>query len=202
MDINERILDTSRRVFAKNGYKNVKTDALAKEIGISKRTLYEYYDSKEAIFTAVVENDIEDTKVKMSEIIRRMENDTIDFIEELKNIWDIVCDKTREYTTIFYSDMQKYTPGLWDRMEVFKDELIKRDFYLITSIGVKKGCFRNDINEHVAFLMYYHSVRNIMTPDVLSNLPLTAQDVLGNIYEIMFMGILTEEARVKYLAVL
>src|SRR5260221_11890453 len=48
----ERILDTAGRLFYRQGIRAVGVDTIAAEIGISKRTLYNYFPSKDALIAA------------------------------------------------------------------------------------------------------------------------------------------------------
>jgi AcrR family transcriptional regulator len=48
----ERILDTADRLFYRQGVRAVGVDTIAAEIGISKRTLYNYFPSKDALIAA------------------------------------------------------------------------------------------------------------------------------------------------------
>src|ERR1700709_127446 len=50
--MHERILDTAGRLFYGQGIRAVGVDTIAAEIGISKRTLYNYFPSKDALITA------------------------------------------------------------------------------------------------------------------------------------------------------
>ncbi|MBD0354642.1 MAG: helix-turn-helix transcriptional regulator, partial [Rubrobacteraceae bacterium] len=46
----DQILDGARRVFLRDGFAGASTDDIAAEAGVSKRTLYAYYPSKEDLF--------------------------------------------------------------------------------------------------------------------------------------------------------
>lgn len=50
----EQMLEGARRVFLREGFAAASTDTLAREAGVSKRTLYAYYPSKEELFVDVV----------------------------------------------------------------------------------------------------------------------------------------------------
>lgn len=50
----EQVLEGGRRVFLREGFAAASTDILAREAGVSKRTLYAYYPSKEELFVDVV----------------------------------------------------------------------------------------------------------------------------------------------------
>jgi AcrR family transcriptional regulator len=49
-----RILDAARKVFAETGYSGATMDGVAVEAGLSKPTLYQYFESKEALFEAMM----------------------------------------------------------------------------------------------------------------------------------------------------
>src|ERR1700751_4002906 len=51
-DMNERILRTADRLFYLKGIRAIGVDPIAAEIGISKRTLYNYFPSKDALIAA------------------------------------------------------------------------------------------------------------------------------------------------------
>ena len=51
----DRILSTTDRLFYRQGIRAVGVDTVAAEIGISKRTLYKYFPSKDALVTAYLE---------------------------------------------------------------------------------------------------------------------------------------------------
>ena len=51
----ERILDSAAKVFAQYGYRLASMELVAQECGLSRQALYHHFDSKEALFRAVVE---------------------------------------------------------------------------------------------------------------------------------------------------
>src|SRR3981189_2721402 len=51
-DMNERILETADRLFYLRGIRAVGVDTIAAEIGISKRTLYNHFPSKDKLISA------------------------------------------------------------------------------------------------------------------------------------------------------
>lgn len=69
----EQILEGARRVFVKDGFAAASTDAIAAEAGVSKRTLYSYYPSKEDLFADVLRRlTIENPQTRVLESIRGM----------------------------------------------------------------------------------------------------------------------------------
>lgn len=51
-----QILKMAQKLFVKQGYTEVSMDALAQAVPVSKRTLYNHFRDKKALFTAVMQN--------------------------------------------------------------------------------------------------------------------------------------------------
>ncbi|MGL5317339.1 MAG: TetR/AcrR family transcriptional regulator, partial [Bacteroidales bacterium] len=54
MEIKDRIIEVSFEQFALNGIKSVTMDEIARNMGISKRTLYENFKDKESLVRACI----------------------------------------------------------------------------------------------------------------------------------------------------
>jgi TetR/AcrR family transcriptional repressor of mexJK operon len=70
----DQILAGARRVFVRDGFAAASTDAIAAEAGVSKRTLYAYYPSKEDLFVDVLRKlTIENPQTRVLESLRLAE---------------------------------------------------------------------------------------------------------------------------------
>ncbi len=69
----DQILDGARRVFLRDGFAGASTDDIAAEAGVSKRTLYAYYPSKEDLFVGVLsELTLENPQIRALESMEGM----------------------------------------------------------------------------------------------------------------------------------
>ena len=69
----DQILDGARRVFLRDGFAATSTDAIAEEAGVSKRTLYAYYPSKEDLFVDVLSKlTLENPQIRALESMEEM----------------------------------------------------------------------------------------------------------------------------------
>jgi AcrR family transcriptional regulator len=62
-EIEERILETADRLFYRQGIRAIGVDTVADEIGISKRTLYNHYPSKDALIAAYLSRRVVELEV-------------------------------------------------------------------------------------------------------------------------------------------
>jgi TetR/AcrR family transcriptional repressor of mexJK operon len=70
----EQVLEGARRVFLREGFAASSTDAIAREAGVSKRTLYSYYPSKEDLFAEVLRAlTVENPRTRVLDFVRGAE---------------------------------------------------------------------------------------------------------------------------------
>ena len=64
----QKIVDVARQLFAKNGLENTTMNDIATASGKGRRTLYTYFKSKEDVYYAVIESELERPSDKMDEV--------------------------------------------------------------------------------------------------------------------------------------
>ena len=61
-----KLVDVARQLFAKNGLENTTMNDIARASGKGRRTLYTYFKSKEDVYYAVIESELERLSDKMT----------------------------------------------------------------------------------------------------------------------------------------
>ena len=64
----QKLVDVARQLFAKNGLENTTMNDIAVASGKGRRTLYTYFKSKEDVYYAVIESELERLSDKMDEV--------------------------------------------------------------------------------------------------------------------------------------
>ena len=67
----QKLVDVARQLFAKNGLENTTMNDIAIQSGKGRRTLYTYFKSKEEIYYAVIEGELERLSDKLDEVAAR-----------------------------------------------------------------------------------------------------------------------------------
>ncbi len=197
--VRQRIIEKAKQDFAKYGFSGVKTDALASDLGMSKRTLYSFFSSKKELLSEVINSAAGEMKQKMSAVVKQLDKPDSDFIETLKEIWDIISSHSQTFTKEFFEDLKKYAPEQWKKIEDLRIKQLKSNFTKIHNIGVKKGYVKPDIDKEIFYLLYHFSINNILSPEIVSETPLTTKRVFENIIDVLLTGSLTEKGRSEYL---
>lgn len=197
IEIKERIFIKAEEIFFQYGYTRVRMDEIAEGLGISKKTLYKYFDSKEDLLRAIVET----LKIRIKtncDII--CDDNKIDFIEKLKKLMNYIARQSSKLRGPLPQDLQKNFPEIWISIDEYRKKEAFTKFSELINEGVRKGAFRSDIDQQIIVLMYVNAISGVLTPEILAQLPFTGDQVFETIIKIMFEGIFTDEGREKYIS--
>ncbi len=195
IELKERILGAAREYFFTNGFSKVTMEEFAHSMGMSKKTIYKFFESKDDLVKAI-------TREKLASIHSRCElfrNDaSIEFIDRIKTTITYLTTEMQKMKPQFYIDVQRTMPDLWREVDNFRNEKVSNDFSVMVQQGVDLGIFRSDVNVQVFVLMYAAAIRSIINPEVLTNLPLNLSQAYQAAVTIFFEGMMTDEGRAKY----
>jgi AcrR family transcriptional regulator len=193
--VRDQILIKAQEEFFAHGFSRVTTDELASALGISKKTLYQHFSSKEEIVREAslrMRNEIATTVAAI------VDDPQQDFVEKLRGVMTIIGAKVSRMRRPFFEDLQKKAPELWKEMEEFRREKIFSVIGGLIRQGSRKGMLRKDVNPDLFVLMFLTLVQNMINPEVLSQLPFSAAEVFRTFITVMLEGILTDEARDRF----
>ncbi len=189
-----RILEVSREHFFRLGFSKVTMSEIATELGMSKKTLYEYFPSKEELLSEVILAMQNDIRTKIDPLIADTE---MNFVKKLKLLLSYGGEFHAQFSNYFMMDLQKNAPQVWKACDDFRMERMRANLEKLVKEGVAKGVFRNDLNEQVLVLMYGGLIQHLVTPQMLAQLPVSMKQLFETIITVLFEGILTEEARLN-----
>jgi AcrR family transcriptional regulator len=193
--VRDQILIKAQEEFFAHGFSRVTTDELASALGISKKTLYQHFSSKEEIVREASLRVRDDISATVAAIVDDPETD---FVEKLRGVMTVIGSKVSRMRRPFFEDMQKKAPELWKEMEEFRREKIFTVIGGLIRQGGRRGMLRKDVNPDLFVLMFLTLVQNMINPEVLSQLPFSAAEVFRTFITVMLEGILTDEARDRY----
>ncbi|MCT4560930.1 MAG: TetR/AcrR family transcriptional regulator [Crocinitomicaceae bacterium] len=150
MEKREEILIGATNVFMSYGIKSVTMDDLARELGISKKTIYLYFKDKNDLIESILNEHLSKDQNRCIEVREDAEN----AIESFYKVISMVMENMgRIHPSVFY-DLQKYHPKAWVKVEehqtVFVREVIRRNI----ERGRQEGMYRADFDAEILAQMY------------------------------------------------
>ncbi len=195
LEIKNRILEAARENFFANGFSKVTMEEFAQSMGMSKKTIYKFFESKDEIVKAITHEKLKKVHDTCEGI--RVDN-TKEFIDRIKATTTYITREMQQMKPQFYLDVQRTMPELWKEVDTFRHEKVMSDFGKMVKQGVELGIFRSDVNADVFVLMYATAMQNIINPEVLSQLPINISQAYTAAVNVFFEGMFTAEGREKY----
>ena len=152
----EEIVKRALNDFMQYGFKTFTMDDLANKMGMSKKTLYEHFPSKQDLVDACLDYALEMSCTNVTTFVQG-EGSVIENVyrnqKKVQEVFNINSDRP-------IWELQKYYPKTYERME---SEFDKSDALFIDKLlekGWKEGLFRKDINVDF-YKIFYTSVQRL-----------------------------------------
>ena len=163
METQERILEKAHELFMMYGIRSVSMDEIAAHLGISKKTIYQFYADKDALVEGVIDIemnngtcDCENNKVKSENAIHEVYLGDECFDDMLK-----VMNPSVMY------DLEKYHPKAHKKVSEYRNKFLYEAVKENLERGIAEGVFRDDINTEVLSRFRIASVFLLFNPDLM-----------------------------------
>lgn len=193
--VRERILQTARDQYLKLGFSRVTMDETASALGISKKTLYQHFASKEDLVRAVCDHHQQEVESGIRSIHQTA---GLTPLQKLQRQTEFISAVYRHMSPSLIHDLQRSQPEIWKSVEDRRQCCIETDFLVLIREGRSEGIFRSDIDESLFLKVYLAAIEGVLKPSVLKDLPFRPEEVYETVSRILFEGFLTDKARTDY----
>jgi AcrR family transcriptional regulator len=162
MDNKERILSKAHELFIRYGIRSVSMDDIANQLGMSKKTLYQYYADKDELVNAVIGNMLEQNKTQCFECGKGSEN----AIHEVFLSFEMVEAMLAEMNPSLLFDMQKYHPVAFKKFEDFRSQFLYKLIKENLEQGMEEELYREDIDVDILTRFRIYSIMLSMDSEV------------------------------------
>ena len=143
----------------KYGIKSVSMDDLARELGMSKKTIYKHFDDKHTLVSASLESALELEQKACRIAWEGQEN----AIQKMINLSRYVSEMHSDMNPAVLYDITKYYPKLWVKFDSFRNEFIKNTIIQNINEGQTEGFYRKNLKPEVIALLYITLIKGMMS---------------------------------------
>lgn len=181
-----KILSTAGLIFSKFGFRKTSMDEIAKALKMGKSSIYYYFNSKEAIFEAVVLNEANILRNNLTTAIKAVDSPLdkmknyvfvrMKSFEKLSNYYNAIFDKNLDHFDFIEKVREKY-----DREELAILRLILYD-------GTRKKVFNAQNSEYTAMAIQT-TLKGLEVPLFWKKKEENIEARLNKILDVLFFGI-------------
>lgn len=189
MNQEQEILLKAKELFFKLGVRSITMDDLSREMGISKKTLYQYVENKSDLVNKTLMLHFEDEKQVVCTAIETSEN-------AIDEITQIATNSLKQFKSMHPSsiyDIKKYYPKAWQIIERFKSEYIYSCIKDNIAKGKMQGFYRENVNEDVVAKLYINTIDFLVNPQNFPAIEYNFSDLYKEFITYHLHGIATEK---------
>jgi TetR/AcrR family transcriptional regulator, cholesterol catabolism regulator len=161
-EIKDKILTGSETLFMRYGFKSITMDDVARELGVSKKTLYQFFADKNDLVNQCVEHYLQNMNRICDFITQTKDRDAITV---MLDIAESVNTMIRQVNPSSMFDLKKYFKHSWDKLESDRKGFIRKSLEENFDFGVKKGLYRKDLDRDTIADIYIYLVGMLTDPD-------------------------------------
>lgn len=113
-----QIIEAARKLFNKYGFKKVTMDEIARESGVTKKTVYTYFSSKEDLLKYFIKEEL----FNMKKIVEEIENKNEEFYTTVHEII---------FSLLKYTNKKKFLKNIVNEAEILKNPIIVNNLKVI-----------------------------------------------------------------------
>jgi len=183
----QRILHKSHELFMHYGVRSVSMDEIAAHLGISKKTIYQYYSDKDALVDGVVGIEISRNEKECSMQQQISEN----AVHEIFIAVDMVQEMLTHMNPSLIFDLEKYHPKAFkkfnDHKNKFMYDIIKNNL----ERGINEGLYREEIKPDILARYRLASTFLIFNPELFPHNKHSLSQILDEVTDNFLYGITT-----------
>jgi len=190
--IKEKILKIFTEQIQVFGIKSITLDMIAKRCGISKKTLYKYFDGKDQIVSEIVNELLDKLNARFEEV----DSSAVEAMVKIHHIFDAMFDLLGSISIPLLRDIQNDYPDINKKIDNFRN--MHRDLVLRTiESGIASGSMNEKINPSIAVDMIMGAAQSVLFPGYIIKNNLTMQSAIESFKALILDGLVMKKKGVR-----
>jgi len=152
----DELISRISNLFIKYGIKNIVMDDIARELGISKKTLYDYFENKTDILIKAVQHVLISEFKDLDKLICQK----INAVDQLQVIATYTINTLLKVNPILPYQLQKYYPQVSSKLISQRREYIQKRIKQNFSLGIEQGFYRENFDAEILAVYYSNFLNN------------------------------------------
>lgn len=144
------ILDTSYQWFTTQGVQSFTMDDIASRLGMSKKTLYRYFVSRQELVEKVANRLSSDYETAMVAVDEK----PVDSLRKLLGYIGTVLNYCKKINPVFFSDLRRHYPVQWVELNKSMENTIGSRIIKTLEAGIQEGIFRGNLHPQLVIAIW------------------------------------------------
>ncbi len=153
------VVDKAGKLFCNYGFRAVAMDDIARELGISKKTLYQFFADKEALVADVVQK-LVNTHVSN---VKALEDDSRNVVEEVFREFELCVAALHSIQPVFFYELERQFPVCWKQLDHLNTNICLPSIINNLTKGIAQGYYRQDLDVNMTAVIRLMQLKLMVT---------------------------------------
>ena len=150
----EIIISKCNELFLRYGVKNLTMDDIARELGMSKKTIYQYVQNKSDLVKKVMQSHLDKELTFIQEVSKNAGN----AIEENVRMLTYMSKELQSFNSSVFFELQKYYPESYDLFNEYREKVSLPHILRNLERGIREGLYRGDMDPEIVARIYVYAL--------------------------------------------
>lgn len=177
--VKDELISRISDLFKKYSIKSITMDDIAKELGISKKTLYKHFENKNDIVYQVTQGVLKSEYEGLYKLFKQYSN----AIDQLLVTSKYIASNLRFLNPSLTYDMNKYYPHIWEKLISQRRESILNLINQNLKTGIEQGLYQRNLNTNI-IAVFYCSLLDVKGFEIVND---SLNEDFDNMFNTLFM---------------
>jgi TetR/AcrR family transcriptional regulator, cholesterol catabolism regulator len=154
MEVRERILQKAIELYFRYGIRSITMDEIAAQCGMSKKTIYQFFEDKDALVAAVMDMKIHIKEDECISTQQKSDNAIHEMFLALENVMALFDNM---HASVML-DLQKHHPATFKKLQAHKHKFLHAVIKNNIMRGQREGLYRSAINADIITAMRLETI--------------------------------------------
>ncbi|HWB63640.1 MAG TPA: TetR/AcrR family transcriptional regulator [Chitinophagales bacterium] len=188
------LLAKSREMFMKYGLKSLTMDDIARALGMSKKTIYQFVENKGELIKLTLLDYLEEERKQLDAFLKQSNNS----VDELIQMYQYFLAVTHEFNSATINDMQAYYPDSWDVYNEYRFNFFLKRINANLETGVKQGFYRKELKTDIVSRFFVLGFEMLLNQKLFPQGEFVFVEIYREFLDYHLRGIVSEKG-LKYL---
>jgi AcrR family transcriptional regulator len=191
MDVKERILTKAADLFMRYGIRSITMDEIAGQLGISKKTIYQFFTDKDDMVSAVIELEIKRNEAECMQF----RDDAADAVHEIFLALEDLDEMLKYTNPLMLYDLEKHHPKAFQKIKEYKYQFLYKALLDNLQRGIREKTYRSDFQIDIVAKNRIESAFLIFNPDLFPHSRYKMSEVSFELAVLFLHGVATPEGK-------
>lgn len=189
MEQQEKWLKRVEETFLRYGVKSVTMDDVSRELGISKKTLYQWVSNKEDLVQRVLAYFLQQER-EQCEVRRQKAGNAV---EEIFLVIEATARRMQMMKANVLYDLQKYYRDVWEKLREYQRGFLYEVVRSNLERGIQEGLYRNNLNVDITARLHIAMIFQLFDEDLFPRALYSREELFRHYLTHYLHGIASEK---------